>query len=311
MSDDFDDDDDLEVEEYELNSADLTVVKAAIQLLEKIVRAPFVTPAKTVSVSKALHVLKRLPSPSSEMTVSVTLTGPRRLFHGQGEEHEIYHWWEVEIEGTLITVSSRGHFYRQSTGGDAFIAMQWNAAPGCETDHGIYLDTLRIVDDAQPFHREVEQIDLSKPGYSISVSDDDNPLLEEMSDNEESESESEEEEEEEEANKESEAEPNSQEQSALPLTQAEQELMAAADVARGLEEGEFCLPPESCDFCGEDLSNHRLFVDGRLRGQIAWGNMCAECFTRNGEGIGWGRGQLYQRQSDGEWLMVAGFRPPD
>jgi hypothetical protein len=39
--------------------------------------------------------------------------------------------------------------------------------------------------------------------------------------------------------------------------------------------------------------------------------VCAECFFEEAEGIGWGNGQVYQRQPDGGWLMVAGFRPED
>ena len=186
MSNDFDDDDEnFEADEYELGSSDLTVVKAAIQLMKKIILAPFVSPAEIVSVSKAMHVLKRLPHTSSEMNVSITLTGPRRWFHGQEEKHEIYHWWEVEIEGTLITITSRGYFYRQSTGGDSFIVMDWKGAPGCETDHADFLDQLGVVNDARPFEQEVMQIDLSKPGYKLTVNDDDNPLLEEIAEDEE------------------------------------------------------------------------------------------------------------------------------
>jgi hypothetical protein len=187
MSNDFDDDDEnSEADDYELGSSDLTVVNAAIQLLKKIILAPFVSPAEIVSVSKAMHVLKRLPHPSSEMNVSITLTGPRRSFHGREEKHEIYHWWEVEIEETLITITSRGYFYRKSTGGDSFIAMDWKAAPACETDHADFLDQLGLVDDAQPFEQEVMQIDLSKPGYKLTVNDDDNPLLEEIAEEKES-----------------------------------------------------------------------------------------------------------------------------
>lgn len=186
MSNDFDDDDEnFEADEYELGSSDLTVVKAAIQLLKKLILAPFVSPAEIVSVSKVMHVLKRLPQTSSEMNVSLSLTGPRRSFEGQEEKHEIYHWWDVDIDGTLITITSRGHFYRKSTGGDSFIAMDWKAAPGFETDHAVFLDQLGLVDDAQPFEQEVMQIDLSKPGYKLTVNDDDNPLLEEIAEDEE------------------------------------------------------------------------------------------------------------------------------
>lgn len=181
MTDDFEDDD-FEDDQYELGSADLTVVSAAIRLLEKVIRSPLATPAKAVAVSKAISILKLLPDSSSEINLNITLIGPRRKFNGQGEEHEIYHWWEIEIEGTLITITSGGYFYRKSTGGDSFIAMRWCAAPGCETDHDDFLPNLRLVDDAQPFDREVMQVDLAKPGYSLEVLVDGDPVLEDESD---------------------------------------------------------------------------------------------------------------------------------
>jgi hypothetical protein len=47
-------------EQHDLGPHGQTVVGPAIQLLEKIVRAPFIHPAELVSVAKALHVFKRL-----------------------------------------------------------------------------------------------------------------------------------------------------------------------------------------------------------------------------------------------------------
>jgi len=202
MRDDLDDDeeefDEEELEEhemdeqeledglYELYGVDLTVVKAAIELLEKILCAPFITPAKITSVSKVLYVLKRLPERSSEIQVEISLTGPRQWFHTQEEPHEVYHWWTVEVESNgLISICSAGHFYRRSTGGDTFISMQWSALPGYEADYKDFLPHLSLVDDARPFDLEVTLLDLSKPGYSISVEDEDNPLLEEEEEEEE------------------------------------------------------------------------------------------------------------------------------
>src|ERR1041384_7783354 len=71
-------------------------------------------------------------------------------------------------------------FYRQSTGGDSFTSFQWDAAPGEEPDYSNYLDQLHIVDDARPFHLEVEALDLSEPGFALEVEDQENPLLDEM-----------------------------------------------------------------------------------------------------------------------------------
>lgn len=64
--------------------------------------------------------------------------------------------------------------------------------------------------------------------------------------------------------------------------------------------------PEDCDICSIPLSRETFFSDGRLRGNPAWANMCADCSVYYGEGIGWGTGQLYRKENDGRWLMVAG-----
>jgi hypothetical protein len=54
-----------------------------------------------------------------------------------------------------------------------------------------------------------------------------------------------------------------------------------------------------------------LFIDGRLENDFMWANMCAKCFSARGAGIQWGAGQLYAKQSSGEWRMIAGFQPTD
>jgi hypothetical protein len=98
------------------------------------------------------------------------------------------------------------------------------------------------------------------------------------------------------------------EQSAKKLDLAVQQVMSLIDFNRGLECNiTFDDPPEACDLCGCDLSERALFIDGRLQGQLVWSFMCPVCFLGNAVGIGWGEGQIYQLQLDGEWLMVAGF----
>ena len=66
-------------------------------------------------------------------------------------------------------------------------------------------------------------------------------------------------------------------------------------------------PPASCDICGQELAAKRYFVDCCRQGSMQWANMCAKCFSAEGCTIGWGEGQLYSRQSSGDWLQVAGF----
>lgn len=190
MRDDLQDDEELEEQEsdeqelevglYELYGLDWTVVKTAIQLLEKILCAPFINPAEIVSVSKVLHVLKRLPERSGGIEVEVCLTGPRQWFNNRVEAHEVYHWWTVAVESSgLITIRSDGHFYRKSTGGDTFTSTRWSAFPRNAAVYEDFLSQLSVVDDARPFDLEVKLIDLSNPGYSITIEDEDNQLLDE------------------------------------------------------------------------------------------------------------------------------------
>ena len=275
---------------YGWSNRDQSVVATAIQLLGKILRAPFTTPAQMASVAKLLHVLHRLPQRSVNMTLSIDLCGPRRRFG----EHEIYHFWQMNVVDDEIEISSGGHFYRESTGGDTFTCMQWNAAPGFEPDYGDYLSGLQIVDDAQPYDQEVAALDLAQPGYKLDVSDDDNPLLTEDGDAEE------------------EPVPESAPPGEAEYSEAEQELAAMVDEEQARQRGCLYSPrPETCQFCGCDLNTRSFFVDGRVQASIAFASMCADCAIVHGAGIGWGKGQLYRRQTDGEWLLVAGFGPPD
>jgi len=273
---------------YCLNSRDQTVVTTAIQLLEKILHADFVTPAEIVSVAKVLHVLKRLPQRSTELTVAISLSGPTRQFG----EHRIYHFWQVNVFDSEVEISSGGHFYRKSTGGDTFTCMNWSGQPGVEADYGDFLAQHKIVDDAQPYDQEIAAVDLTQAGYTLSVTDDENPLLEEYDESDPAEQSGE------------------VESPEVKYTEADQQLAKLADEAEGRRIGDYYSnPPETCDACGCEMAQRAFFVDARLRGQIMFDSLCAECFLAKGEGIGWGQGQLYQREPDGEWLLVAGFPP--
>lgn len=299
MNEDNDDDDANEMALYDLGPHGAKVVRYAQTFLAKLLHAPFIRPAQVVSVAKLAHVLSRLPRPSAEMNVSVTLTGPRRQFAGQGEKHEIYHWWEVGIEGENITVCSGGHFYRPSSGGDSFTAMHWSAAPGCDAAFSDYLPNLSIVNDALPFDREIDQLNLSDAGYSLAVDDQDNSLLDEFDDDDVDEVDVA-------------VDVGNEINESNSLTVAEQQLVPQIDMSRAKQRDDVCFsPPSHCDLCGVELAERALFIDGRLRGQIAWANMCAECLHQEGEGIGWGNGQVFMRQPDGRWLCVAGFPPED
>lgn len=66
--------------------------------------------------------------------------------------------------------------------------------------------------------------------------------------------------------------------------------------------------PDVCDICRLPLSHERFMVDGAVQGDFSWANMCADCFCTYGVKIGWGYGQLYEREAD-KWLLVGGFCP--
>lgn len=287
---------------YELSSEDGSIVSSAIQLLNKIARSVLAEPAQKVSIYKVLHILTRLPNRSSELNVEISLVGPRRWFD-HGEKHEIYHWWTVQIEDNEISISSGGHFYRKSTGGDSFTSMSWSAMPGYAAEYSDYSYSLGIVDDAMPFEDEVENIDLSIPGYSLDITDYDNILLED----EEPEPEDDGDDDELDEPKEPEEENRLVE---LPLpTPAEEVLLARADDDEALRRSEWHVdPPEQCDYCHCDLGKKLCFIDGMERDSFMWGNMCADCFLEHGKAIRWGAGQLYKQQENGRWLMVAGFQ---
>lgn len=101
------------------------------------------------------------------------------------------------------------------------------------------------------------------------------------------------------------------------------QLSQLVDRERAMKSADYCHDnPESCDLCGLSLQGEEFLVDGEVKGtsRIAtpdgggmgqWAYMCAHCFAARGVAIAWGRGQLYQRQSDGSWLLVAGFPPEE
>jgi hypothetical protein len=74
-------------------------------------------------------------------------------------------------------------------------------------------------------------------------------------------------------------------------------------------EPQFTYGVDECGSCNCDLLQRGLAIDGKMKGQILWGNFCVPCFLRECEGIGWGRGQLYAKQPSGGWRQVAGFEP--
>ena len=108
---------------YEFDSKDLELLSAAIILLKKVAGAATTRPAQLVTVAKLQHVLSTLPQVTTCVTASVSVCCPKHQF----DEIETFHWWNFEVEGDQLRISSGGYFYRPSTGGDTFTTMTWPA----------------------------------------------------------------------------------------------------------------------------------------------------------------------------------------
>ena len=59
---------------------------------------------------------------------------------------------------------------------------------------------------------------------------------------------------------------------------------------------------DQCDVCQKEID--KTFFDAATR--KGWGILCPLCFSRDGFGLGTGRGQKYELQPDGKWLKTGG-----
>lgn len=101
-------------------------------------------------------------------------------------------------------------------------------------------------------------------------------------------------------------------------SEIESTLEAMIDRERAEREQEYCLDDlDFCNLCGKSLVKERFVIDGEVTetsqvtlpngdGVGQWAYMCSSCFAKRGVGIRWGKGQLYEQISQGEWLRVAG-----
>lgn len=278
---------------YDLDDCDQQIVASAVQLLFKVHGSALPGERHRGVLARIGQVLAAMPDVSDPLVASIALTGPRRRFG----PHEIYHWWEISIEEHAIIVTSGGHFYRKSTGGDTFTSMRWFAIPGAVPEFDDYLDSLRIVDDAAPFPEEVTRLILTEPGYSLRVTERGEELL---GDDVESEG----------AGAPHEVGTPESEVDSHDSSVWDAALEKYVDLERAeVEECTCGMAPEACDMCGHSLVQARFFVDGRLPRSGEWAYLCTKCAHHLGVQIGWGKGQLFARKAS--WLLVGGFAPPE
>ncbi len=165
-------------ERYKLDTRDKVLLSAATILLKKVAAAEATRPAQLVSVAKLLHILSVLPRVTPNVTASVQVSCPRHQFG----DIETFHWWEFAVEESRLRISSGGHFYQPSSGGDTFTTMIWRASPEQPAEQDDYRESLWMVPDVRSFPEGVESIDLAFGSYSVEITEHDNPLLEEYED---------------------------------------------------------------------------------------------------------------------------------
>ena len=154
-----------EDDSYVLSNDDRVIIEASKELLWKAARCELVTAKQLEAIARVLQVFDALPMVVGNCDICLQVSSPVRMFGS----HEIQHFWKIEVEHGDLSVTSEGYFRRPSTGGDSFTSMRWRAQPGLAAEYGDYLKTIELVDDAQPFNLEVQHIDFSQVGYSLTV----------------------------------------------------------------------------------------------------------------------------------------------
>ncbi|MBD9529476.1 hypothetical protein [Paracoccus sp. PAR01] len=68
---------------------------------------------------------------------------------------------------------------------------------------------------------------------------------------------------------------------------------------------------ENCDVCSRPMKDEQFMIDGPAEAGPSpmWGNICVICACKYSPKVGWGKAQLYERDGDGIWRLVAGGPP--
>ena len=92
------------------------------------------------------------------------------------------------------------------------------------------------------------------------------------------------------------------------MTPIEQKLEGIARESNSRDKGTCYMgASENCDICETPIAQSRFFIDASLKeNPMMWGCLCTQCFEEEGSGLGIGKGQLYEKQDNGDWLLVAG-----
>jgi hypothetical protein len=161
---------------YKYKTRDQTLVAAALKFLRKVAVATITKPGQLKTVAKLAYILTKFPEVPDGGFISVMVSGPSRKYG----ELSTFHYWEVKVDGTTLTISSGGNF-SGPFGSDAFTSMTWDATPGAFPDFYDYRESLRMVPDVKSFPEGIDGVSFSEGGYNLEMYDEENPDVEEYS----------------------------------------------------------------------------------------------------------------------------------
>ena len=155
------------MDDHIVNPKNDSILGAAKILIDKLDKSNLLDSEDKIFIFNSIkEAIFSLPSATDGVYAKLSLSGPKRIFG----KHEIFHYWEItqDTDGSIIICSS-GYFFRQSSGGDRFTSMTWESYPGNEPIYTDFKEHLSLVDDADTFENEVQNIDLLLPGYELDL----------------------------------------------------------------------------------------------------------------------------------------------
>ncbi len=157
---------------YKLELNDRALLTCAKLLLEKVIVCRLVDPAECVSIAKLVDVFSRLPEMTKEHNISVSIGNPLSHFG----DVEVFHYWELAVKGTRLSITGGGYFDQLQTESDRFL-VKWTASPNTSPEFRDFLSTFSEVPEIRPLLDMVMKIDFGSRLFHVHVTDPDNLLL--------------------------------------------------------------------------------------------------------------------------------------
>ncbi len=98
-----------------------------------------------------------------------------------------------------------------------------------------------------------------------------------------------------------------------PQNKIEEKLLQIENLllANQVQSYRFAIGESQCDICDKEIVGRHLFDALLPNTNNTWATMCSSCAFKKGTRLGEGKGQLYSKNSEGRWLLTAGFTAYD